>query len=285
MANVQVTSGASRGRGASATGDFSVEMVTPDVAREWIGFNTHNRRRSTGTITRYARDMKSGNWDYTADPIRFNGKGQLIDGQHRLLACIEADTPFKTLVVRGLPLDVVERIDQGKVRTAGDHLSLRGLDHSTYLAAAARQLLNIKRGFLAQRTSGSRATNAEVLDMVDKHPGLSDSIVLNKRVLGATPSLLAAIHYIGAEVLKDRETADAFTNVFATGEPTYRGDPAHLWRERLVAQQTQKTFLRPLTRVSGTIHAWNLFRRKEALQLIRPPEEMPAIEGLDVNLL
>ncbi len=284
MANVHVTATSGRGRGRDDPGSFSIEDITPDKAREYLGYNTHNRKRSVSAIARYARDMKSGAWSYTADPIRFNGKGQLIDGQHRLFACVEADVPFKSLVVRGLPVDIVEKLDQGKMRTAGDHLTLRGLDHGISLAAAARQLLGIKRGYLS-RGSGSRATNAELLEMVDRHPGLSESIVERKRVLGANPSLLSAIHYIGAELLKERETADAFTGVFESGEPSYRGDPAHLLRERLIAQQTQKQVLRPLSKVASTIHAWNLFRRKEALQVFRVPDEMVTIDGLDVEQL
>ena len=283
MANVHVTT---RGRGTADAGAFSIEDVTPKVAHEWLGLNTHNRKKSNATIARYARDMKAGEWEYTGDPIRFNGKGALIDGQHRLYACIEADTPFRTVVIRNLPLSVQEKLDQGKVRNAADHLGLRGLDHAISLAAAARQLIGIKRGFVAQRASGSRPTNAEVLATVDKHPGLADSIgALAKHVIGVSPSLLAAMHYIGAELLKDRETADAFVSVFATGEPTYRGDPAHLWRERLIAQTTQKTFLRTVSRVSGTVHAWNTFRRKEPLQIFRIPDELQAIEGLDLDLI
>lgn len=283
MANVTV---ARQRKGDEPEGDYSVEVVTPDIARTWLGLNTHNRALSNATVNRYARDMKSGDFAYTGDPIRFNGKGNLIDGQHRLHGCVKADTPFKTLVVRGLALSVQERLDQGKGRSAGDHLHLRGVESAFSVAATARQLIGIKRGHVSGQSSGSRPTNAEVMAVVEKHPELPDSIgVWSKQALGVSPSLLGALHYIGAHLLKERETADAFVSVFVSGEPTYKGDAAHLWRERLVAQMTQKTYLRPSSKVIGTIHAWNHFSKQTSLQSFRMPDEWVAIEGLDVDRL
>lgn len=268
-------------------GDFEVMEVTPAIAKDWLGLNTHNRNISNARVQQYARDMQSGSWAYTGDPIRFNGDGKLIDGQHRLLACIESGRSFETLVLRNLPLSVQEKLDQGKVRNAGDHLSLRGFEQARAVAAIARQLYGIKRGFNVKQAAGSRPTNAEVLALVDRHPAIAESVgALDKHVLGVHPSLLGAIHYIGTHMVHDRENADAFAGVFSTDEPVYIGDAAHAWRERLVAQATQKTVLRTRSRLYGTVQAWNMFRKRQPVkpgQGFRIPDEMPVIDDLNLD--
>lgn len=274
-------------RGRRPGYDYSHETVTPDMATQWLALNTHNRRLSKATVARYARDMQAGAWSFTADPIRFNGKGALVDGQHRLHACVSAGVPFETLVVRGLPMELQEKLDQGKNRSIADHLTLREFGSAVRLAATARQLTAIRdmvQGEPGQRT-WAKPTNAELMALIERHPNLVDSVdAVGNSVIGAHPSLISAIHYVGAHILKDRDTADSFVGVFATGEPTFDGDPAHLWRERVIAQETKKARLRRTSLRIGTIHAWNMFRRREPLKIFRIPE-MATIDGLDVKLI
>lgn len=268
--------------------DFAVETVTPAMAKEWMERNPKNRNASKRVVSRYARDMANGAWVFTADPIRFNGNGDLIDGQHRLLACMKAEKPFDALIVRLMALSVQEKLDQGKNRSAADHLSLRDFKQAVRLAASARMLLRLKAGnsegeARGKGRAGGTPTNSEVLALVDKHPQLALSVeAIGNTVIGVHPSMMGAIHYIGTHLLDDPDSADSFMAVMANGEPAYDGDPAHLWRERLIAQQTKKLRLRIDRQLTGTIHAWNLFRRREPLKMFRIPDDA-SIEGLDVN--
>lgn len=269
--------------------DFSVEPVAPAKAKEWLEKNPKNRNLSKRTVSRYARDMVNGAWKFTAAPLLFNGNGDLIDGQHRLAALIKADKTLDFLIVQGMTLSVQEAIDQGRNRSAADHLSLRDFKQAVRLAASARMLLRIK--YNNAEGSGNRITtrptgmptNAEVLALVDRHPRLAESVeAIGNTVIGVHPSMMGALHYIGSKLLDDPDTADSFMAVFANGEPAYEGDPAHLWRERLIAQQTKKLKLRIERQVTGTVHAWNLFKRREQLKQFRIPEDA-VIEGLDVE--
>ena len=61
-------------------------LVMPEMAREWLTHNTHNRPVSRQTVEQYARDMKAGRWYYTNQGIGFDVNGVMTDGQHRLLA-------------------------------------------------------------------------------------------------------------------------------------------------------------------------------------------------------
>ena len=88
---------------------FMVISVTPTLAAAWLALNNNNRRAADRVVARYRADMLEGRWEFAGDPIRFDAQGNLIDGQHRLLAlagCPEG-TQFKFLVVRNLPVESV----------------------------------------------------------------------------------------------------------------------------------------------------------------------------------
>lgn len=65
--------------------------VTPRMAEEWLKRNVANiRNPKEPSIGEYAEAMRKGQWDFNAAPICFNTEGNLIDGQNRLMACIQA---------------------------------------------------------------------------------------------------------------------------------------------------------------------------------------------------
>lgn len=270
---------------------YSRETITPDIAQQWLALNSHNRAMSQATVSRYARDMLADQWAFTGEPMHFNGKA-LINGQHRLRAIVKAaetnpKVKIDVLVIRDIDNAVQEKLDQGKMRSVHDILTLRGIDDGRALGAAARHLIGIKQGGnVLERATGRRPTNAEVLAMVEKHPGLPDSLgLIEHRAFGINPSLLAAIHYIGAKLLRDRETADSFVEVWSTGEPAYKGDPAHALRERLINQVGKKHSLKPSVRRYATIHAWNQFRRGDKVTSFRMPDDEVTVDGLNVDRL
>lgn len=64
--------------------------IEPHLAESWLTKNVKNRNLTDRIAKKYARDMASGKWKTTGDPIRFDVDGNLIDGQHRLQACVLA---------------------------------------------------------------------------------------------------------------------------------------------------------------------------------------------------
>ncbi|KAF7277615.1 hypothetical protein GWI33_002970, partial [Rhynchophorus ferrugineus] len=79
-----------------------VETITPDLARQYLAFNTHNRNVRSYRVKGYAADMRDGRWTLNGEAIKFSADGTLLDGQHRLQAVIEADVAVQMLVVRGV---------------------------------------------------------------------------------------------------------------------------------------------------------------------------------------
>jgi hypothetical protein len=253
-----------------------VITVTPKMAEEMLGKNVKNRKVSKGLVNAYARDMGAADWKMTGEAIKFDTFGHLIDGQHRLLACIEAKRPFDTIVMRGLEPDVQDVMDSGRGRQSWDVLAIHGYTHALRTAAATRNLVFIKNGACTFKVS-----SAEVLRTFARHKQINDSSVMAAQAFGISQSLVAAIHYIGSHFLNKSDVAENFLNVFVTGN-SRDGCPAHAWRERLIKTKASKTTVSRSAMFYGSIHVWNLFVAGESVSHIKVPDHAK-ITGLKAD--
>ena len=262
--------------------DIQVLRITPELAAEWLKKNENNRRQSRSTIDAYARDMKAGKWLLSGDPIRFEASGDLIDGQHRLKACIKAGVPFHSVVICNLDFPVMRVIDHLRVRTVADNLHIEGKNHSLILAASAKWLYVFKHGSSA--IGKGRITATEVLETVDKHPKLEDSCRVVQKCFGVTPSLLSATHYVAKHLLGEEEKADSFAAVFVAGKSFYDDDAALVWRERLLRMKESRATFAQDQLQRGTIHAWNSFKHQIPIKMFRIPD-VAGFTSLDYSLI
>lgn len=100
------------------------QIVTPDMAREWLATQTINRKVNVDRLRRYTADMANGKWAVNGESIKFKN-GVLVDGQHRLLAIIRANVPVKILVVN---VEDATMIDRGQERSMWQSLRMMGID-------------------------------------------------------------------------------------------------------------------------------------------------------------
>ena len=75
----------------------TLETITPSIAAAWLARNMNNRRPNQRIIDELAAAITAGLWHTTHQGIAFDELGQLIDGQHRLLAIVKAGVaePFE----------------------------------------------------------------------------------------------------------------------------------------------------------------------------------------------
>jgi hypothetical protein len=102
-------------------------VITPEQALEWLEHrNLQNRRVNEAKVRQYAEEMRQGSWSLTHQPIAFDVRGVLIDGQHRLWAVVESDTTIESFV--GLQFDPKIRIDVDIMtsRSITDQLQIQG---------------------------------------------------------------------------------------------------------------------------------------------------------------
>lgn len=257
-----------------------VITITPEMAAEILAEEYPNRHKSIGTIDAYARRMAENKWKLNGEAVKFDKDGNLIDGQHRLEASVKSGMPFETLVVLGLPGDAQDTMDDPRRRSVNDQQALRGLNLPASASAAARWLLRLRLGSISH---AKRATNAEVLDVLLKHKSIGESAVLLKdREHILLPSIAVVMHYVGTHLLMLPEKATSFVDVMTSGVPAYEGDPAHMWREKLIRAKTIGNGLPAVEQWNGTVHAWNLFTANATVKRFQIPEET-MIENLDIR--
>lgn len=138
------------------------ETITPEKAREYLGMNTNNYRTvNKSRVDSYAADMVSGRWQFNGETIKFNSKGELVDGQHRLNAIVKANIPVNMIIVTDCEADV---FDIGQSRSLGQlakHRTKYGAIANTTVAAA-----NCICNNMDSHTYSGRVT---VLDYIEEH--------------------------------------------------------------------------------------------------------------------
>lgn len=209
--------------------NIDIVTITPSMAKKLLERNPTNRPIKAHHVAEIARDMLKGDWQVNGDTIRLDKDGMLIDGQHRLSACVLSGVSFVSVVVSGLPPNVRETIDGGSKRSFGDRLSMSGVTNAKAVAAATRAIA----GFATGELSHIRLSHSELARIFEMHPDISTSVHISNHSFPNIGTLLSALHYIAWNV-SGLQIADDFINVWKTGIPHYDGDPVHLLRERIV---------------------------------------------------
>ncbi len=114
------------------------EKITKRKAVEMLKRNEGNRPIRRSRVTKLAEAMRRGEWKFNGESIKVNCDGRIADGQHRLEAVVESGVTIDTLVVRGLPADCFDTMDQGASRTISDVLARNGEMYYAILATAIR---------------------------------------------------------------------------------------------------------------------------------------------------
>ena len=240
------------------------ELVTPATALRYLGTMKLNRKVTQKHVKKLAHAMRDGEWDDTlGDPLRFDTKGQLIDGQHRLWAVVEAEQPVTFVLRTGLPESAIVSFDQGRPRTLGDMLSMQKEAYPDALAASVRILWNYETTGFIRRQFGrtKRPSTPQLLAFLEKHPHLRDGLrhagQLRKH-LGGGVAPWVVLQYLLSSV--DADDAQHFLRRLETGEMLSEGSPILTLRKTLIPN---KTSLRPFdaTHFSAYVFkAWNYYR-------------------------
>lgn len=103
----------------------SIELITPEIAANYLRNKAINRGIKHAVVARYRRDIERDNWRLTHQGIAFNVAGQLIDGQHRLSAIVESGIAVCMVVTRGVPDEAQHVMDDHIKRSVADCLTIQ----------------------------------------------------------------------------------------------------------------------------------------------------------------
>jgi len=146
----------------------SVELITPEMAREYLFSQGANRNINSTRISDYILRMSRGEWKI-GQPIIFDENNCLIDGQHRLKAVIKYGKPVEFAILKGVPNDSKTVMDIGQRRTTSQIAQLSGIDKPYYLE---RQAI-LSNAFLgSQFKAKSKLTKRNAANLIGSRRGL-----------------------------------------------------------------------------------------------------------------
>jgi hypothetical protein len=266
-------------------GGVSKEVVEIDAsfARDLLGYNNFfddrgeldptkfvNRPLDPALVIEFRNAMLRGEWTQSHQGLAFDHDMQLIDGQHRLVAVIEANKikpgiSFITEITYNLDPRVFAVVDSGKRRTTADVLALHRVTNRL-VSAAAVKLLHLFYNVPFSQWSRYRMTNTQTLelypkfDVVDGEPGrLAEAVKVGSRLskVITTPSASAAGYYI-TKAAYPAADPEEFVFGLQTGVSLDPGDPRLAYRrfnERLRSQRRRTTS--NVEQLALYIKAWN----------------------------
>lgn len=279
-------------------------LITPDDAEFLLSLNTNNRRPNRAKIAQYARDMAAGRWDADASDIKVSaqipatGSYELVDGQNRNLAALEAGVPYPTLLRTGVHLAAKGKVDTGKARIGSDVLKImRGIvgPAAGVSAAVALRHRYSERVEKFDRVRGmdwkaTTLTHDELLAWLDAHPTIERFAALGQSMYQrVTPVIQVSVWIAGLSWFA--ESDEAATREFAErlifGEFGGPGDPLQALISYAARMRSQITPGAGLGGVRGRIaqeenlmaliKAWNAHRTSAEIRRlsVRRDERLP----------
>lgn len=258
-------------------------------AEEVLKLNTANRKVNRRKLETLADQVRSGEFENTGEPIIVSAEGVLNNGQHRLLAVVEADAVVDMDVRFGIPRRAFTKTDTGAARTGGDVLTVAGAAHGGAVSPAVRLLVLYKRG-LPEAVRGF-VSNDEIARAYGRWTEIAEAA---QRVQGYNfPKGVRSTPLLATAFLASRSPAkarlDAWLHTLATGLDATRDNPAWQLRERLMRGVEAPVGTREglLERFALMIKSWNLHAADRAVGMRefrwratgKGAEPFPKVEG------
>ncbi|MFI7286430.1 hypothetical protein ACIBRY_07200 [Streptomyces anulatus] len=263
-----------------------ITWVTPELAERFLSQDSVNRRLDAGQVASLVETIRRNEWKLTHQGIAFDEAGDLLDGQHRLHAIVEAGIPVQMLVFNGLPREVFPVLDTGKRRSAADTLLSTGAKYLPLLSSTIRHVILFNTMPNAP-WSGSRAhvSNDRILAAYNAdRDRYTEAVAIGRELskhLFASAAAVATSYFLTTDAGPAAEVDD-WVSGLKSGASLKAGDARLALRE--VPRETQKrgSRRRMTTRdqVAIYIKAWNAWVDPEKgdklnLRRLRKREKMP----------
>lgn len=243
-----------------------------------VGVKDTNRTISKKTVARYANLMAYGRWLLTHQGLAFREDGSLEDGQHRLLAVIEADKmkpgiviPFR--VTTNVPTGTFKVLDSNLRRSPGNILSSAvGAGNSFQVAATAKKFycyMNIPFEFATSWASPPQWDSSMLPDVVEQYPCIQEAVsrVRSKQFTGNLTAISTGMA-LAMELRPDTDV-EKFIWRLETGLDPSPGEPAYMLREKLAVMSRMGQTAKADEQLAYFIKAYNKYILGESILAFR----------------
>lgn len=282
-----------------------IETISPAMAAAFLRTMLTNRTLNQSRALEMAIAMDEGRWSLNGETVKFDSAGHMIDGQHRMQACILSGKPFQTWIIRGLADPRAKAtIDTGGVRTPAHVFQFANIKNSNLVAGASRLMYwhdarmlscpqpryRLPEKFkLMMQNSGVSATSVkpaspskdELLAYLKKHEAEIDravTMVDGKRAARVlTPSIAVACAALFSRL--SVEDAAMFFEDLGSGAQLRDDDPVFVLREKMLTRSNAQTRFNTMAIMFFTFKAWNKRRQHRPSKTLKMAlnEEFPKL--------
>lgn len=225
---------------------MKIEKINKELALKYLESNKNNRKIVRSNVEFIKNEINNDRFMMNGQPIIFDDKGFLLDGQHRLVAISETDKEVDILVIRGISSDSFKTIDTGRVRKSSDVLSIEGVSYSTTIASATNRILKkFDQTRAISKTGAVKNSNSEILKFYKDNKEELDSYALFTHNLYATeikiipPAVTTAMLFLLSR--EDKNKARSFIREIYTGKKETDDESALTLRKRLINNKIDNT--------------------------------------------
>lgn len=164
--------------------NVALVTITPEMAEEMLKKNIGNRKINQANVNRIAADMATGNYRLNGETIKISPNGEILDGQHRLLAAVKSGMTFRTYIVYNVERESIGTIDMGKGRSVADSLNVMGCNIKQGIIPAMNFYFNRGQKLTTAQTGCLWNTYEDKLNMIcDVLVGSHHDYLLSQRDL------------------------------------------------------------------------------------------------------
>lgn len=243
-------------------------VVTPELAVELLDHNHLNRPLRDQHVQRIARQITDGKWKFNGDTIKVASSGDVLDGQHRLWAVIEAKKPIETIIVYGIEREAFATIDTLRaVRSGADVVALNGgARYRTIISSALTWLIRWQGGHLDKfKDPTNKVENSDIEAAYTENPDIVAAVERAVRLRGiGNPALIAFLFYIFTN--RNQELAERLIETLRNPVGVPLSDPFFVLRSYFLADHHKRK--EPLITIALTIKAANAAYRNQKVKVL-----------------
>ena len=245
-----------------------IVTITPDEAMQLLEYNQQNRPLNHQHVNRIARQILDGKWRFNGDTIKIATNNDILDGQHRLWAIVEAKIAIETIVVRGIEEDAFATIDTlRKSRSGSDILALVGVtNYRSTISGALQWLIRWQKKTLdSYRAPANKIENSDIEEAYKNNRGVDRAAERCTKLRSvANPAMLTFFYYILSN--RNPDLAERMVSTMENPAGVGLNDPFFKLRVHFMSNDKRKD---PLATIAMMIKAANAAYEGREIKMLK----------------
>jgi hypothetical protein len=266
---------------------ISQVTMTPEWASQILDHNTRNRAARPLRVKRIADDIASGRWMLTPQTVSIASNGTLLDGQHRLMAVVQAGRSVEMMLATGCPSECFAAIDTGDSRTPGDILKIEGASNYNTVAAIIKTV-HLYNKYPGNSWTGPLAnlSKQEIAEYYRADPdgweraakfaiSLQKSPCVQVTAIGAFNYLYSSAGFASSPSGDDEKFSQEYLQLYCTGEMLSAGNPILAFRNWQAVYWKVAQVKKVQTQLACHIKAYRYWRDEVQLKQFKQSQIPP----------